>query len=202
MNLLKAYIKRKTTYYKSYYYRNSFIPYDFKERHDLISKLQAYKTAENILFKGKVPFDINLKSVEAILGKAHFVHEDEKINNYFTVYYKNKLNDIKNKSQLHFYGNQFFYGIQIFPYLTKVQQEEFSDLLRIKYQYPSSTNYPIVLSDHQQNLLIISYNLGLTLEYITGNHLLIKQVIQAFEQLEISKIAKEEKRRQLILNSI
>lgn len=202
MNFLKGYIKRKTTYYKRYYYRNSFIPYDFKERYDFISKLHTYKTAESILFKGKVPFDINLKSVETILGKAHFVHEDEKINNYFTVYYKNKLNDLKNKSQLHFYGNQFFYGIQIFPYLTKVQQEEFSNLIRIKYQYPSNTTYPIVLTDHQQNLLIISVNLGIVLEYITGNKLQVERVIQAFEQLEISKLAKEEKRRQLILSSI
>lgn len=109
MNFFKAYIKRKTTYYKSYYYRNSFIAFNFKERYDFFRNIEPYKTSENILFKGKVPFNINLKSVEAILGKAHFVHEDEKLSNYFTVYYKNKLNDIKNKSQLHFYGNQFLW---------------------------------------------------------------------------------------------
>lgn len=86
--------------------------------------------------------------------------------------------------------------------MTKVQQDEFLELLRIKYQYPLSVNYPIVLIDHQRNLLIISLNLGLTLEYITGNTLLVEHVIDALEQVEINKIVKEEKRRQLILNSI
>lgn len=202
MVFFKNLIKHKTTYYKNYYYRNSFLSYNFKDRFDLFKNIETYKTTQSILFKGKVPFDINLSTVVKILGRPHFVHNEESINQYLTIYYKNKLNNIKNKSQLHFFDNQFFYGIQIFPYLTKSQQEEFSELLRIKYQYPSNVNYPIALIDHQQSLLMISVNFGLTLEYITGNTLLVEHVIQALKQLEMNNLTKDKKRRQLIMNSI
>ncbi|MCX7861902.1 MAG: hypothetical protein N2449_02780 [Bacteroidales bacterium] len=202
MNFLKSYIKRSNIYYKSYYYRNSFTPFNFYERYEKIKQQPYYKTETPILFKGKVPFATNIKEIQQLLGKAHYIHHEENLRGYITVYYKNKLSSIKNKSQLHLYNNQFFYGIQLFPYLNKVQIQEFYELLRIKYQFPSNIEFPITICDSNQNLLVVSNNVGLILEYISGDNLLVTSVIQEFNHVLNELSALEQKRRQLLIESL
>jgi len=203
MNLLQSYIKQKTkNYYRLYYYQNSFTTYNFKERFLFLQNSQFFRTETPIVFKGKVPFGINLKEIQTLLGKSHFIYSEELLPHYVTVYYKNKIRGIKNKSQLHLFNNRMFYGIQVFPYLNRVDNQELINLLRIKYQFPQSASLPIILVDLDGNRLIIDENIGLSLEYITADNNFIHSVLQAFEQIERKKILDFERNKRYLMSNL
>lgn len=182
MNLFKSYIAKKKdhNYYKSYYYKNSFYAYDF------FSRFQAIKAFNNdvlypieLQFKGKIDFNSSKEEVKLKLGNARYFFNHEDLKNYQIFHYKNKINDLKNRSQLHFFSDKFFYGILLFPYLNLIQKKELINLLKIKYSIPVNKQLPFLIKDHKNNILFISDNINFSLEYITGNEALLCSVFDA-----------------------
>jgi|GEM_PF-7038768 hypothetical protein len=202
MNLLKSYLRRKTAYYKSYYYKNTFFIYNFKDHYLQLNLNDLYNTQTSILFKGKVKFGANFFEVNSILGKSHFKIEDENIKNYVTIYYKSKIANLKNKSQLHFYNQHFFFGVQFFSYLSTQEKNELLNLIKIKYQLPLSLTLPITVKDKDENILVVRENMGLLLEYFSGDKLLVNSVLEAFEKEEQKALLKQKEAHQIILKSI
>jgi len=176
MNFFKSYIEKykSKNYYKSFYYKNSFYNFDFFERYaDIKSFDTQFAYNQPILFKGKIAFNVSIKEVEKYLGRPRFTSQYDHIYNYNILHYKNSINSIKIRSQLHFYNHTFFYGIQIFPYLTTHQKEEICKLLKIKYALPLNVELPLKIVDFEGNVLFVSNNIYLSIEYITGNHQLL-----------------------------
>ncbi len=203
MNIIKSYIKKKTVnYYRSYYYRNSFTAFDFKERYVFCNNKKVILTQTPIIFKGKIEFGLNEKEIQQILGKSHFIYQDERLEGYITLYYKNKISNLKNKSQLHLYKNHFFYGIQVFPYINKQQIQDIVSLLQVKYQFSTSFEMPFILKDANNNKLIVSENVGLSMEYITGNEFIINQVLIAYKNWENNCLSKEKQKTQYLLSQL
>ncbi|HOU98273.1 MAG TPA: hypothetical protein PLP65_05450 [Bacteroidales bacterium] len=186
MNILKAYIERKKVknYYKSYYYKNSFYAYDFFERYNLIETFdKTFSFSSLIHFKGKIEFNISSKEIFIKLGESRYTSNHEEIKNYQILHYKNKINDLKNRSQLHIYNDMFFYGIQLFPYLSSIQKEELIQLLKNKYSIPSDEHLPFKIKDKQNNILFVSDNLNLSLDYITGNEMMLSTLFATKEKI-------------------
>ncbi len=203
MNLFKAYIERKKTkgYYKSYYYKNSFYSFDFCERYQALNKYETiFNTQTPVIFKGKAEFGINQMETGTALGKPRFIANHDNLNNYKIVHYKNSIQSLKNRSQLHYYSDRFFYGVQIFPYLSNNQKEELINLLKIKYGIPMSAELPIKIKDKEGNYIYISSNFSLSLEYFSGNPLMIGSVLDAFSRHEKRILSKKEKEKELIMD--
>ncbi len=202
MNILISYFNRKATYYKNYYYRNNFFIYNFKENYLQIKSNELFNTETPILFKGKVKLGSTLSEINSILGKSHFQIEAEKIINYLTTYYKNKISSLKNKSQLHFYNQRFFFGVQFFPYLSSLEKDNLLNIIKIKYQIPLSLTLPLFIKDKDDNILVIRENVGIILEYFSGEKLLINSVLKAFEEEEQQLLIKQKKAFKIIMNNV
>lgn len=203
MNLFKAYLERKTTkrYYKSYYYKNSFYSFDFYDRYKDLNKYETiFNTQIPIIFKGKAKFGINQMETKTALGKPRFITNHDNLNHYKIVHYKSTIQSLKNRSQLHYYSDSFFYGVQIFPYLSNNQKEELINLLKIKYGIPMSAELPIKIKDKEGNYIFISFNFSLSLEYFSGNSLMIGKVLDAFSIHEKKILSKKERERSLIMD--
>lgn len=202
MNLFKSYIEKKKdrNYYKNYYYKNSFYAYDFFNRFKII---QAFKNeilySLELQFKGKIEFNASTDKVKSVLGDARYSFAHEDIKHYQIFHYKNKINDMKNRSQLHFYNDSFFYGVQFFPYLSSIQKAELIDLLRIKYSIPVNEQLPFKIKDHKNNVLFISDDLNFSLEYYTGNEAILRFVFDSKKQvIEKSSLSIQKKTQALL----
>lgn len=203
MNFLKAYIEKKKdrNYYKSFYYKNSFYSYDFFSRFNVIQEYNQSFILNSVLkFKGKIDFNSTTLNVINSLGKSRYTSDYENIKNYHILYYKNKINDLKNRSQLHFYNHSFFYGIQQFPYLSSIQKEELLNLLRNKYSIPSQEKLPYKIKDLQNNILFVSDNLNFSLEYITGNETLLKSILTFYNKAIEKKALHIERKKQTLID--
>lgn len=203
MNLIKSYIEKKKerNYYKSFYYKNSFYAYDFFNRFKAIqaSKNEIISPLE-LQFKGKIDFNASKEEVLLKLGNARYSFTHEDLRHYLILYYKNKINGIKNRSQLHFYNNSFFYGVQLFPYLSSIQKKELVNLLRIKYSIPVENPLPFKIIDGKKNVLFISDDLNFSLEYITGNEALLCSVFDAKNKVVEKNSLSIQKKTQALLD--
>lgn len=201
MNLFKAYIRQKKIkfYYKSRYYKSNF--YDFFKRYQVINKFEQYFITQTpIIFKGKIEFGMSQKDTYSVLGKPRFITKYNNLNNYQIIYYKNSVMTLKNRSQLHFFSDRFFYGIQTFPYLTAHQKQELLNLLKIKYDIPMSAEFPIKIKDKKENCIYVSDFINFNLEYISGNKLIINPVLKAFSKYEKKLLIKKETEKKLIID--
>ncbi|MGQ9847457.1 MAG: hypothetical protein ACUVQP_08165 [Bacteroidales bacterium] len=203
MNLLKRYIekKNKRNYYKDYYYKNIFFAYDFFNR---FKAIQAFKNEIfyplELKFKGKIDFNASKEEVLFKLGKPRYSFEHEDLKHYQILHYKNKINDIKNRSQLHFYYDSFFYGVQLFPYLSSIQKQELIDLLRIKYAIPDNETLPFKIKDCKNNILFISDDLNFSLEYFTGNEDLLRSLFDSKNKVVVKRSLSIQKKKQALLD--
>jgi len=205
MNFLKSYIiKRKSlNYYKSYYYKNSFYNFNFFERFATINSFDpSFFYHQSIVFKGEIDFNSSIKQVIECLGKPRYTVQDDNFLNYKILHYKSSINSLKNRSQLHFYNHIFFYGIQIFPYISAKQTEELFSLLKIKYALPANAELPLKIVDNQDNILFVSNNIYLTLEYISGNEQLINNLQAEYSQNLQNKEKREYGKVQQLMESL
>lgn len=203
MNILKAYIKKKkvNNYYKSYYYQNSFYSYDFFERYEVIQAFEKEFTyGSTIQLKGKIDFNASFDEIKQKLGDSRYTTHHEKLKNYQILHYKNKINDLKNRSQLHLFEDSFFYGIQLFIYLSSIQKEELIHLLRLKYSIPANEPLPFKIKDNHNNTLFVSDNIYFSLEYITGNPQVLRSIFSVNSKMLEHQTLRMQKKTQALID--
>ncbi|NSW44420.1 MAG: hypothetical protein HPY79_01135 [Bacteroidales bacterium] len=145
---------------------------------------------------------MSIKEVQEYIGKPRFTSQYDNIYNYNILHYKNSIQLLKNRSQLHFYNHTFFYGIQIFPYLTTNQKDEIFKLLEIKYALPINVELPLKIVDLDNNILFVSNNVYLTLEYISGNTQLLQNLQFEYANWQKNKEKHEKEKIQILLESL
>ncbi len=140
--------------------------------------------------------------VISLLGKPRYLDQNKFIKNYQTIYYKSCISNIKTRFHLHFYNKKFFYGIQIFPYLNDLQNEELLNLLKIKYQLPEPKEIPFKIIDSENRSLIVDKILYLSFEYLTNDLIILESLKNEYQYYQQKQTFKELKQKDKILKII
>ncbi|MCX7954544.1 MAG: hypothetical protein N3A01_05055 [Bacteroidales bacterium] len=191
MKLIKKYLSQKRTKeYREYYYKNLFPPLDIKEIVDRIKKCEIiYHTKNLITFRNTINFFDNSKKVISSLGEPSYKkHNFTK--DYTIFFYKNKIEKLKIKCQIHFINDCFIYAAQVFPNLTDKQIEELISIIKEKYiihDHNKDIQIPFSIRDENENTLFIEKYFCLTINYLTGNSEILSTVeeIIPYEQSQI-----------------
>lgn len=180
MNLLKKlFLQKKIKDYKKYYYKNLF------PLLNAVDVIKRSKSCYNVYLTNTVITLRNSINLSDTTEKVLNTLENKKYQNFYVsnkykiIFYKQKINSLKIKLQLHFYNEKLFYAAQIFSNLDELKQNELINLIKIKYnlQEYQDLSIPFAIKDKHENLLFVEKYFYFILNYISGDYNTISNII-------------------------
>lgn len=143
-------------------------------------------------------FPLSMKDIKGKLGEPDFVlNNQEKISGHEMLFYKIKSWKYKMNYQFHFFNGSLFYVNVEFSNLDFSNLHDRNKILQMvieKYMEKDCAEYvkqfPVVLSDTEQNKLIISRELNVNLHYFSNDVVLNRQLDELLQQVVLKKMNK------------
>ncbi len=199
---LKRIIK-KSLFNKNRYYSDNYYHQRFLGIYDNIAGLRKLfscdgkdiiETQTPIILNNKVEFGSNLRYVKKSLNSPFVIIKRNLDHlNFNILLLKVRLGGFKCKQNIHLFENSLYYYNYVFSYLTKSEKEIIKKLLCKKYlqEHHDLTNKVIV--DKNGNKLFLNENVDFSINYLTGNPLILKELtdFQEINRLNHQKLIEQ-----------
>jgi ribosomal protein S24E len=174
---IKSYISRLSAY-KSH---NKYSKYEYLyENHknlniyeNLFKNLLGTPSSESqrlISFSKYFSFNDSKAKIKKKLGQPTFQILNTKNKDIDIFFYKIQVGNEKIKCEVHFYNNTLFLFKYEQPYIKKKESKMMFSILQKNYGFKDSNQLPEKIIDINDNALIVSNHIGVTLSYVYTSH--------------------------------
>lgn len=151
-------------------------------------KLEVIDTEIPIRYNDNHDFGTNINKLKEKLGTPDYSLKKQVCSLEFKILvYRMRLGGLNTRLELHFYEDSLFYYNYIFSHIKNKEKRKLKKLLKLKYLKSKSNLKNKVIVDQSNNKIKISNNINFTINYITGDVNILKELFAIKNADKITK---------------